>query len=124
MPLHLRTIATEIFQRTLAAIEVEAVVRQSLQLSGDTLKAGVTEVALNNFARLFVVAIGKASLPMARAAVSVLGDCITAGIIATNELNGETPPHFQVFTGGHPLPNQGSIDGAENLLQFYYNSCL
>ncbi|HEX4949713.1 MAG TPA: DUF4147 domain-containing protein, partial [Blastocatellia bacterium] len=64
----LRTIATDIFHRTLAAIEVEAVVRQALQLNGDVLKASDSEVDLKQFARLIVVAVGKASVPMARAA--------------------------------------------------------
>lgn len=120
--MNLRTIATEIFHRTLSAIEVEAGVRQALRLSGDRLKAGETEVELNNFSRLLVVAIGKASLPMARAAETVLGDRITDGIIATNAIQGEVPPRFQVFTGGHPLPNQGSIDGAEAALQLLRSS--
>lgn len=113
----LRTIATEIFHRTLAAIDVETVVKQALHLSGDTLKAGETEVRLSDFSRLIVIAIGKASLPMARVAADVLGNRITDGLIATNAVTGEVPNHFQVFTGGHPLPNQGSIDGAEAALQ-------
>lgn len=113
----LRTIATDIFHRTLATIEVEAVVRQALQVNADSLTAGTTEVAWQDVSRLLVVAIGKASLPMARAAAQSLGDRITAGLIATNAVQGEVPPNFQVFTGGHPLPNQGSIDGAEAALR-------
>lgn len=120
--MNLRTIATEIFQRTLTAIEVEAVVRQALRRSGNILKAGETEVVLNHFSRLLVVAIGKASLPMARAAETVLGDRITDGIIATNAIQGQVPPRFQIFTGGHPLPNQGSIDGAEAALQLLHTA--
>jgi glycerate 2-kinase len=115
--MNLHTTATEIFHRTLAAIEVEAVVRQALQLNGDTLKAGETEIQLNDYSRLLVVAIGKASVPMARAAESVLGDRITAGIVATNAVLGTVPQRLQVFTGGHPLPHQGSLDGAEAALQ-------
>lgn len=115
--MELRAIATDIFQRTLAAIEVEAVMRQALQLSDDTLHAGTTSVNLKQYTRLFVVAIGKASVPMALATESVLGERITGGIVATNALTGAAPRRLQLFTGGHPLPNQGSLAGAEAALQ-------
>ncbi len=117
MPMNLRTIATEIFHRTLGAIEVEAVVRQALQLNGDILKAGETEYDLQQFSRVLVLAIGKAALPMARAAEQGLSERITAGIVATNAVGGAVSERLQVFVGGHPLPNQGSLDGAEAALQ-------
>ncbi|MBK8315017.1 MAG: DUF4147 domain-containing protein [Acidobacteria bacterium] len=113
----LRAITTDIFHRTLAAIEVESVVRRALHLDGEMLKAGDSEVTLDHFSRLFVIAIGKASLPMARAAQAVLGDRITGGIVATNAVIGRVPERFKVFIGGHPLPNQASIDAAESALQ-------
>ena len=112
----LRSIATEIFQRTLAAIEVEAVVRESLQLNSNILKACDTELDLTQFSRLIVIAIGKASEPMARAAGRILGERITAGIVATNAVIGATPNRFEVFIGGHPLPNQSSMDAAQAAL--------
>lgn len=115
--MELRAIATDIFQRTLAAIEVEAVVRQALQLSGDTLRAENTTVNLKQYTRCLVIALGKASVPMALAAERVLGERITTGIVATNALTGEAPRRMQLFTGGHPLPNQGSLAGAEAALQ-------
>lgn len=113
----LRDIATNIFHRTLAAVEVEAVVRQALQLHNNVLKAGDTEIDLQQFTRVIVVAVGKASVPMARAAARILNERITTGIIATNELNSITPANFDVFIGGHPIPNQGSIDAAQSALQ-------
>ncbi len=115
--MNLRTIATEIFHRTLAAIEVEAVVRQALQIQNHCLNAGATETDLQQFTRLLVIAVGKASVPMARAAAQVLGDRITAGLIATNEIERAAPANFAVFIGGHPVPNQSSMDAAQAALQ-------
>lgn len=117
MDMELRAIASDIFHRTLAAIEVEAVVCQAIQLNGDTLSAGTTTVNLKQYARLLVIAIGKASVPMARGAERVLGERITGGIVATNALLGTAPRRLQLFTGGHPLPNQGSLAGAAAALQ-------
>ena len=115
--MNLRTVAADIFERTLTAIGVEAVVDKALQLDGDTLHVCGAAVPLNQFARLLVIALGKAALPMAWAAERSLGDRITAGILATNAVTSEVPKRFQVFTGGHPLPNQGSLDAAAAALQ-------
>lgn len=118
--MNLRTIAADIFERTLAAIEVESVVDKALQLDGDTLRICGSAVLLNQFSRLLVIAIGKAALPMARAAERSLGERITEGIAVTNAVTGEVPQRFQVFTGGHPLPNQGSLDAAATALQLLH----
>ncbi|MBI1766587.1 MAG: DUF4147 domain-containing protein [Acidobacteria bacterium] len=115
--MNLRTIAADIFARALAAIETEAVINHALQRDGDTLHVCGNEVQLHQFARLLVVAIGKAALPMARAAERSLGDRITEGLVATNAVTGAVPQRFQVFTGGHPLPNQGSLDAAAAALK-------
>lgn len=117
MSFDLRTIATNIFHRTLAAVEVEAVVRHALQRNDNLLKASDTEIDLNQFSRVIVMAVGKASVPMMRAAESVLRDRITDSLVATNAVMGEAPQQGQVFNGGHPLPNQGSLEGAEAALQ-------
>ncbi len=115
-----RTIATNIFHRTIAAIEVEAVVRQALQINGNILKAGDTICDLKQFSQLLVIAIGKAAVPMAHAATSILGDRISDGLVATNELTEAGNTQLKNFIGGHPLPNQGSLAAAEfalNLLR-------
>lgn len=115
-----RTIATNIFHRTIAAIEVEAVVRQALQINGNVLKAGDTICDLKQFSQLLVIAIGKAAVPLARAATSILGDRISGGLVATNELTDADNSQLQTFIGGHPFPNQSSLAAAEfalNLLR-------
>ncbi len=114
--MNLRTIATEIFHRTLVAIEVEAVVHQTLQCNGNSLTVGDIEIDLTQFSRLIVIAVGKASEPMARAAESMLGERITDGLVATNAVIGTLSNRFEVFIGGHPLPNQSSMDAAQAAL--------
>lgn len=115
--MNLRTIAADIFERTLAAIEVEAIVNKALHLNGDTLHACNSTIQLDQFTRLLIIALGKAAVPMARAAERSLGSRISAGIVATNAVTGEVPQRFQVFTGGHPLPNQGSLEAATAALE-------
>ena len=115
--MELREIALRIFQQTLAAIDVETVVRQHLQLNGTQLSVADEIIELSDFKRIVVIALGKASVPMARAAESVLGDHITTGVVITNAVLGSPPRHLPCVFGSHPLPNRGSVTGAETALQ-------
>jgi hydroxypyruvate reductase len=115
--LNLREIALEIFHRALAAIDVESVVRASVRLDTDRLLIGANVVDLSRFKRVVVIAVGKASVPMARAVEDSLGGRITDGLVVTNALIGQSPQLLPVIVGGHPLPNAGSLDAASKALK-------
>jgi hydroxypyruvate reductase len=112
-----RNIALEIFHRTLAGIEVESVVRASARLNGDQLLVGEEELELAQFKRIVVIAIGKASVPMARAIENIPGGRISDGVVATNAVVGHLPQSLPVLIGGHPLPNAGSLEAAARALE-------
>ncbi len=114
--LDLRTTALEIFRRTLAAIDVEAVVSERLRLTGTQLVIGEEVCDLKKFSRVVVIAIGKASVPMAHAVEKILGDRITDGLVVTNAIIGEAPRRLPVMIGGHPLPNAASMESAAKAL--------
>jgi len=114
---NLRDIALEIFQRTLAAIDVESVVRASVRLDDDRLLVGAHEVDLSRFKRVVVIAVGKASVPMARAVEDSLDARIADGLVVTNAMIGLPPRLLPVMVGGHPLPNAGSLDAASAALK-------
>src|SRR2546427_1339386 len=107
----LKTIALEIFRRTLVAIDIEKIARESARREGDRLVVGGEEIDLAQFKRVVVIAVGKASVPMARAVEDSLGDHITDGLVVTNAVIGRPPRLLPVIIGGHPLPNAGSIEG-------------
>lgn len=113
----LRNIALEIFHRTLAAIDVESVVREYMRMNGDRLVIGGEEIDLRRFKSVVVIAIGKASVPMARAVENILGPRIGAGMVATNAVIGGSPQLLPVIIGGHPLPSAGSLEAASKALE-------
>ena len=117
MKINLAGAASDIFLKTIREIDVEKVVEAALERQGTNLRVVEEELDLAPIRRLVVIAIGKAALPMARAAGRRLGDRLTAGIVATNEEQVEAPPGFHLFTGGHPVPNQGSLDAARAALE-------
>lgn len=112
----LRTTALEIFRRTLAVIDVETVVGAQLHLHGDQLTIEEESCDLSKFSRVIVIAIGKASVPMARAVEKLLEDRITDGLVVTNAVIGSLPQHLPVLIGGHPLPNAASLEAAAQAL--------
>jgi hydroxypyruvate reductase len=113
----LRTAALQIFHRTLAAIEVESVVRSALRVDGEKLVIGATQCDLTRLSRIIVIGIGKASAAMARAVDSVLGERISGGLVVTNALTGAAPLRLPILIGGHPVPNEQSAAAAEAALK-------
>jgi glycerate 2-kinase len=95
--------ARAILKAGLAAVEPERLVRAQVFVDRD----GALRVAgkkLAPFDRLFLISVGKAAWPMARAAFEVLGDRITSStVISTHK--GRGVPGARVFVAGHPLPN-------------------
>lgn len=111
-----REAALNIFHQTLAAIDVEAVVSANLRLEASRLSVGDEVCDLSKVSRLLVIAIGKASVPMARAVEKLLGDHITDGLVVTGAVIGSLPQQLPVLIGGHPLPNAASLEAAARAL--------
>jgi glycerate 2-kinase len=112
----LRKAAMGIFHRTLAAIDVESVVRAYLKVEGERLIAGEEIVDLRAYSRLLVIGIGKACIPMARVVESLLGDRISGGLAVTNAVIGPPLEQIETLIGGHPLPNSASFEAAAKAL--------
>lgn len=65
--------------------------------------------------RLAVVAFGKAACPMARAVLEHLPDLVPRGIVAIGHndcLPADGLPGLDLFRGGHPVPDGGSVAAA------------
>ena len=72
-------------------------------------------IDLSSFDHLYVVGFGKASVGMAQAVCDAV--TVTKGVVITNDPSAIITNHsIEVITGGHPLPNEGSIHGAEKIL--------
>ncbi len=65
--------------------------------------------------RIVVLALGKAAPAMTRGAARALGAAELAGLAVSNH-QGEVPPGIDLIIGGHPVPNQESLDAGSALL--------
>ncbi len=103
----------------LAAADPGAAVARSLALERGGLRAGGRVLPLAPGARVHLVAFGKASLGMARAAVAAIGPRLARGVIAhphSAEDAGGWPDTVVRVGAAHPLPDEGSLRAGEAAL--------
>jgi glycerate 2-kinase len=76
-------------------------------------------ISLLNLRSIFVLAVGKAAIPMMRAALQSLGEFPTQGILATSKH--QKAPAFrnqvEVFRCGHPIPDQAGLRASQRVIQ-------
>ena len=114
--LDLRTVATQLQQAALAAVEPTAAVRRHVRREGDVLIVADRRYDLSDCERIFVVGGGKAAAPMTAAIAEILGKRLTEGIVVTKygHTTFQSPsPNFQILEAGHPVPDENSVRGAQ-----------
>lgn len=110
-----RAAAIEALTAGIAAAEPERAVRETVAVAGDDLRVGDETVDLAGVERVLVVGGGKPAGRMARALVDGLPDSVpVAGVVVTTEAVDAGP--VDVVVGGHPLPDEAGLAGAERVL--------
>lgn len=76
---------------------------------------------INDFQRAFLIGFGKASVGMAQAVCDKIN--VTKGLVITNDPNAYVKhPNVRTIHGGHPLPNQNSMNGTQQI-EHLINEC-
>ncbi len=116
-PKDLRAVAAALERAALAAVKADAAVRRHVRREEDTLVVAEQQYRLAGHERVFVVAAGKAAVPMTDAILDILGDCVDAAVAVTkrgSRLDLESKiPHLQILEAGHPTPDKDSVRGAQ-----------
>jgi glycerate 2-kinase len=120
----LREVAYDLFVYALAECSIEqAFARKVKRVSGERgeklLRLGDDVIDLSGIRRIHIIAAGKAASTMLSSLLSFLDElpeCDLSGVLITSHRPSRVPPGFQFFAGGHPTPNQASIDGAKAAL--------
>src|SRR5882762_8680569 len=113
----LKQLARLIFQETLAAIDIPAVMQRKVRVEGSVLRCGDIALDLPTFSRIRVVAIGKAAHAMLEGLRSSLpADLSFDGVASAPTKSARALPGIKYFVGGHPIPNADSWDSAEAIL--------
>jgi hydroxypyruvate reductase len=109
----LRRAAREIFDEVLEAVDARRAVLGAVEFDGVTLVVGGTRFNLRERPRkIFSVALGKAAAPMAAALDERLGETLSAGVLSSTRSDFSFNERWRGFKGGHPLPNEASLEAA------------
>ncbi|MBS3815645.1 MAG: glycerate kinase [Hadesarchaea archaeon] len=113
-----RKVLVEIVEEAIESADPSKVIHKKLSFKEEKLRVGTQEFDFTNFNRVIVIGGGKASGKMAEALEELLGNTITKGVI--NVPGGTATKHdteiIKLIEAGHPLPNEGSLDGAEQIM--------
>ena len=114
--------AKSIFLDTLHHLTISEALRTHVHNQGETLHIGGSAYELQNFHRVVVISVGKAAAPMWEAllpeleAVLKRGQAIETIVVGPTMLQKESHK-VRFFLGGHPLPDQTSLDAADTVLK-------
>ena len=115
-PAGLRREAAQILDQALRAADPRPAIARTLRVEGDALVVAETTHPLPSHGRVIVVGAGKAGAAMAQAVEDILGDRVTAGVVAVK--TGHIAPlrRIRLREAGHPLPDNAGRAAAEEIL--------
>jgi len=113
----MREIARQVFFETLDEISIPRVFRQKVEYSRGMLRVEDDLYDLGSYARVLVVAMGKAAHTMLESLIAQTGPALE-GIVVCSEPPQSQQPGFRYFSGGHPLPTEESVRGARAILKY------
>jgi hydroxypyruvate reductase len=108
----LRSLAREIFDAALAAVDARRAVLDAVEFDGASLRVGAARFSLRQDLPVYSVALGKAAAAMASALDERLGGALARGIVSAPASDFELSARWRVYAGGHPLPNEASVEAA------------
>jgi len=114
---------TRILAASLAAVDPAAAINRALQRNGNILSVAGQEIKLEDFKNVYLLAIGKAGIPMAVAAGDLVSDHLSGGAVLSKSLDPGIPDDYQekikLYQGGHPIPDQNSLNSTEEILSLF-----
>jgi glycerate 2-kinase len=104
----------------LNAVDPYQAVTHFLHREQDVLFAGNRTINLKKFNRIFIIGVGKAAIPMTSAIEEIVGNSLSEGVVITkkgpSKANFSPSPRVAIVEAGHPLPDQQSIAGAQQVI--------
>ncbi len=111
----LRRDALSIFGAAVEAAEAGNAVRNHLALHAKHIQARGVRLGAKDFDRVFLVAAGKAAVPMALAIEEILGRVLNAGLVITKHghTGGARRLRSRVWEAAHPIPDSAGQEAAK-----------
>jgi glycerate-2-kinase len=98
-----------ILSAAIEAVEPGKAVSRFVKLDQNRLVCGDHLYHLDQYERVYLLAFGKAAMPMSAALVEILGNRLTRGWLVPKHESGEHDPRLIIQPGSHPLPDENSL---------------
>lgn len=104
------------FRAAVDAVDPGAAVERALAFDGRVLDYGEGKIVVGG--RVWIVAVGKAAVPMARAAVRILGALVAGGVVLTKDGHGDGKPWspLEFLEAAHPVPDARGVAATRRVL--------
>jgi glycerate 2-kinase len=119
----LKVIARQIFQQTLAGIDIAETLCRKLAREGSHIRCAGKHFDLAHYKQIKIIALGKASPAMAEGLANILSPDFSArGILVASAPPPRPLNNFQIFVSGHPVPSEQSFAAARAILEMLRES--
>lgn len=115
--------ATDVFLQALDACSIESAFDRRIRFEGTQLHrqidgdSGPANIDLKNYRNIYIIAIGKAAVPMLNTLLSRMSRRLgLRGVCCSNQIPEKRNWRIRYFQGGHPLPNEDSFAAARTAL--------
>ncbi|MBK7450449.1 MAG: glycerate kinase [Anaerolineales bacterium] len=98
-----------ILAAAIEAVEPGNAVRRFVQHDGNILRIADQPHVLNEFDRVRVLGLGKATQAMAGALLEILAPHPSRGLLIPKQTFAAPASGYEVYAGGHPVPTQNSV---------------
>ncbi|MCW9711756.1 DUF4147 domain-containing protein [Aliifodinibius salicampi] len=106
----------DLFHRTLTACSPENAVREAVEIEGAKIKIRDHHFESDEYP-VYVLAVGKASIPMFKSLDNIIGNRIIKSLIVTPN-SPENCSADQIITANHPVPDEESIKAGRAAASF------
>ncbi|HET7114501.1 MAG TPA: DUF4147 domain-containing protein [Pyrinomonadaceae bacterium] len=113
--------AREIFDAALSSVDPRLAVRQAIVRDGPIVEV-CGERCDSSSTPIFAIAIGKAAAAMALGAEDALGENLVRGVISSAAFSEPLSERWEIFEGGHPLPNEASLEAAQSVFALLHRA--
>ena len=110
-----REAVADIVEHALEAVDPYRATRELVELEQGILSIGHLSYDLSRRGNLYLLGMGKATFPIARALEEILGDHITEGLIIVKEGQKHSLQRVKMREASHPLPDRRGYAAAQEV---------
>jgi len=112
--------AVELLKECLNKFHPSKIIPGKLSFKKDTSEITIAGSAysIKESGGIYLNGSGKASVAMAKAVMTALGDIVISGMVIAKEYDQSISDSIEILTSSHPIPDRSSLEATEKLINF------